>query len=278
MTITPYLPTVERPLERFKVNQFRGEGQVETCLTISPSVQEAPNMDANRFDGLTRFFFAVAPRRAAVSGVFGAALMAFLSLFGAEEAGARRKKKKKKKTNAPSASPPPDSPSPPPNDQCPNGTTLCNGTCIARSECCGGCGAGEQCCNGICISASQCCVCNTGEQCCNGTCIPLTDCCGGCGAEMCCAGRCVDPTLNGNCGACGVICQEDCIHGVCTCNAGVDQCSPQCHICATRLQGGNVCEQGVTGTICTTDGECPVGSVCLKINAQGDARCTVPCA
>jgi hypothetical protein len=146
-------------------------------------------VDAHRFDGLTRCFSTIAPRRAALSGMLGAALTAFLTPFAAEEAGARRKKKKKKKGNAPPASPPPASPPPPPPPEPPcvpnckgtacagdgcGGTCTCNvpATCVAGVCTCPGgfptCGPNGGCCdrNSQVCSGSTCAGCNrVGDPC-----------------------------------------------------------------------------------------------------------------
>jgi hypothetical protein len=151
-------------------------------------------VDAHRFDSLTRSFSTITPRRAALCGVAGAALTAFLVPFGAEEAGARRKKKKKKKGNAPPVSLPPASPPPPPEPPCvPNctGTTCagdgCGGrcacntpaTCVAGTCTCPGgfptCGSNGACCdrNSQVCSGTTCVGCNRVGDPCDQT----TDCC-----------------------------------------------------------------------------------------------------
>jgi hypothetical protein len=218
-------------------------------------------VDNQHVDSVLRALTTTTQRRAAVRGLLaGLGLTGPLGLVGT---GAKRKKKKRKTAT-------------PGQLACPSSTTLCNGTCIATSECCGGCGGAQKCCNGRCIAATQCCVCDTGKQCCDGDCIPLADCCGGCGANTCCAGNCVDLMLNGNCGACGVICDETCLQGVCTCNSGFGSCPAACNQCATRLEGGFVCTDGSTTTVCGSDDACPARSVCLDTGG-GNGRCSKPC-
>ena len=181
----------------------QGEGQVETCLTTDPSVREAPNVDAKRFDGFARSFTIRAARRAALRGVVGAAFTAFLTPFGAEEAGARRKKKKKKKVNAPPASPPPASPPPPPPPE-PPCVPNCTGTACAGDGCGGTC------------------TCST----------PAT----------CVAGVCNCPAGFPTCGSNGVCCDRNsqvCSGTTCVgCNRVGDPCN-QTADCCQPVQGQN---------------------------------------
>lgn len=110
--------------------------------------------------------------------------------------------------------------------------------------------------------------CPAGAACIEGTCI--------CEAkDTLCGETCVDLAVAiANCGACGVACTiGGCIHGACQCNAGGD-CPGSVCVCFDRNEGGKACSRGVTEQVCSTDDECPLGSVCL-LDVQ--PRCSVPC-
>ena len=98
----------------------------------------------------------------------------------------------------------------------------------------------------------------------------------GCGAGLtCCAGTCVDlatdPANCGQCGRSGI--SGGCIHGARTC-ADETQCPSVCD-CFKRLQGPPfACAPGLTMTTCTTDADCPLGSICTESNP---GVCSMPC-
>lgn len=173
-------------------------------------------MDADRFDAVLRTLSVMPSRRVAVRLLTGLGLA---SLLGRDETAAKRRRKKKHKK------PPPSPPSPPPPPDCP-GQQVCGATCIATTECCGGCGA---------------------LTCCTGVCTDLA-------------------TSGANCGACGHTCATNaCIHGTCDCQGVNGNCPAPC-TCGARKEGGTVCFNGGSGPACTTDADCPLRSSCLVNN------------
>jgi hypothetical protein len=126
-------------------------------------------------------------------------------------------------------------------DACPTGSIICAGMgCVAQSF--GSCGCPAAACSvdtaDSCGNANGC-RCGTGAACSGGL--------------KCCSGNCVDPSMNGNCGACGVTCGTGFTCGAsagtftCGCNQGTNgnaDCSgimlaPRC-----ATLGFNVCECG----------------------------------
>jgi hypothetical protein len=104
--------------------------------------------------------------------------------------------------------------------------------------------------------------------------LPPLDCPGGCGTETCCFGTCVNLASSiANCGACGHTCATNvCVNGACDCQFLTANCPATC-ACDARLDGGSICSGPVGDSIgCTTNADCPVGTVCLN-----DNFCSRPC-
>ena len=114
----------------------------------------------------------------------------------------------------------------------------CNGSCIAKTECCGGCRIGQKCENGSCVTVATCptitctgytltscpanticypctkqtanctregtvykkAACQKGYKDCNGSCISESECCGDCASNQKCEnGTCVTKTCTNTC-------------------------------------------------------------------------------
>jgi hypothetical protein len=103
---------------------------------------------------------------------------------------------------------------------------------------------------------------------------PPVDSPGGCGTETCCLATSVNLASSiANCGACGHTCATNvCVNGACDCQFLTANCPDTCS-CAARIDGGSICNgtEG-DGASCTTDADCPVGTVCLVTNV-----CSRPC-
>lgn len=139
-------------------------------------------MDADRFDTLTRLFGIAAPRRGALTGLFGAGLATLLTR-GGEEAAARKKRKHKRKKK-----------------KCKGGKKKCGKQCIPKDNCCtnADCGENEKCASGACVSClAQGTACSDDAQCCTDICDTYTNRCQqvrvSCElGEPCPGGRCCD--------------------------------------------------------------------------------------
>jgi hypothetical protein len=119
---------------------------------------------------------------------------------------------------------------------CPNGTSLCNGTCTDTSVDelnCGACGN----------------VCPLGKACINGNCSCLA-------GQTLCNGTCADTSFDlRNCGKCGNVCDpgKDCLNGACSCPGGLTFCNGTCTDITTDELNCGSC--GVV---------CPLGEVCFQ--------------
>ncbi len=191
------------------------------------------------------------------------------------------------------------------SDECPSGTTDCNGTCVALSSdvnncgaCGNACGADEVCALGTCMDTGTTgCPVNLTD--CNGTCVD-TDAdaanCGSCGnactgglvcaAGLCevscpgsqteCSGACFD-TQNtaAHCGDCGAACPTGqlCVAGNCeaTCPSGQEACGTECVSTATDEDHCGMC-----GVACAA-GELCVGGNCELSCGGGSVACDGIC-
>lgn len=98
------------------------------------------------------------------------------------------------------------------------------------------------------------------------------------GGETFCDGVCFDLAADGaHCGACDTACvSEICINGACACPEGTEQCPTGCG-CFVRPEGEPVCASGFgSGAPCTTEADCPLGSVCIEVGG-GVLICSDPC-
>lgn len=91
---------------------------------------------------------------------------------------------------------------------CPAGETDCSGVCVDLTSDFGNCGA----CGTLCVAPRGC----SGGQCVDQTVPPPLDCATIGPTIINCGGACTDPQSDPlNCGACGVVCQNQCVAGVC---------------------------------------------------------------
>lgn len=219
--------------------------------------KETFDLDAERFDALTRAIESRAPRRAALA-VLGGGLGTLLSRFGFDELAARKKREKKRKKKC-------------------KGKKKCGKKCIPKGNCCksSDCGADEQCCRGACLSIDFCCA--------DSDCFDIYTCEGGlctCKADPsdipCNAAECCDPASE----VCAFTEATDialCQSGGCP--AGADVCTDEtvffcgagdC-VCTTSVEERTVCTDfaGVCMT-CTSDAQCADAldqdAVCITIN------------
>ena len=121
-------------------------------------------MDGDHFDSLARLLGAAAPRRVALGGLLGAALVALRGRFAGEDAVARKKHHKKKHKKKP----------------CKGGKKTCGKHCIPRENCCqdADCGENEKCTGGACEPClPQGADCTDDAQCCTGICDSYTNRC-----------------------------------------------------------------------------------------------------
>jgi hypothetical protein len=134
---------------------------------------------------------------------------------------------------------------------CPTGTTNCGGTCVT-------CPTG-----GVCSGTS--CACPSGKRNCSGTC---QQCCTGAdcsSGQICC---------NGTCSATCQTCPTDasCRNAFCPAGAGCSSCS-----CYTSVSGVTRCFSDCDGgTNCNTVNKwfCSVGQVCSSSTGPGSCTCT----
>lgn len=221
-------------------------------------MEEAPILDAERFDALVRSLDLRAPRRAAL-GVLGGGLGGLLTRLGVDHTEAKKRKKKKK---------------------CKGKKRKCGKKCIPKSKCCkdSNCGDGLQCCNGACIEDSLCCAdndCFSIYTCEGGFCTCIDD-----PSDVPCNDvECCDPATE----VCTVtettsFCQAGgCPAGADVCNDGtIFFCGgPGACVCTTSVEERTVCTDfaGVC-TTCTTDAQCAdvldQDAVCIVI----DGECT----
>ncbi len=151
--------------------------------------------------------------------------------------------------------------------ECDSGLTCRDHVCVPHNPDCGA--QGQACCS----SGSPC----QGDLTCqSGTCQPA---CGAAG-QICCSGNTCSSGLECQGGFCVVPCggssQICCANNACgpnlTCTGDPARCQPcgaETQICcagnacnAPLLCAGGVCQPGVPGGGCTTDDQCPAGSVC----------------
>lgn len=158
------------------------------------------------------------------------------------------------------------------SDECPSGTTDCDGTCVALSgdvDHCGACGnscASDQACiSGTCM--------DTGSTGCP---VNLTD----------CSGTCVDTDADAaNCGSCGNACTGGlvCSSGMCevSCPSSQTDCSGACFDTQNAAQHcgdcGNACEAGLVCVTGDCEATCPTpqtlcGTACVTTDTD-EAHC-----
>ena len=260
-------------------------------------------MDAARFDALSRSLASASSRRTFLRPLAGG-LVACLPFVSHGETGAKKKRRRRnrKKRHTPPTCVPRCAGSDPcgddgcgtscgtcePHQTCHHGTCLCVPACAASNPC------GDDGCGASCGS------CAPNERCENDTCVCVPDCrggayCGddGCGSTCSCDAQsyCQEET----CVPCDPPCPvgERCVHGTCTChqhdntcpNEADGQCScissvpdPPATFTAACVDRNSACD---LDRPCTSNADCPVGSVCLLGCADPPApdpnRCSRPC-
>ena len=127
----------------------------------------------------------------------------------------------------------------------------CNGSCIATSECCGGCGSGEKCSNGTCVAKT---CAEKGMKDCNGSCIATSECCGDCPNGQTCK--------NGSCVAAEKKCSDSGYYGGTACSKWSGYTMSKCST-----------EYGSMGSSCNQSGQ--VGSGTCDVDSW--RRCCEQC-
>jgi hypothetical protein len=261
--------------------------------------QEA-QVDAERFDSLTRVLQSVRSRRSLTTFLGSIVASGSLAaLLAEEESEAKRKKgggkrggKRKKKTT-PTTNPPPVSPpvSPPPTPPTCQSESLPE-FCPGADRCVPGCPAGkefdETTCKCVCAPARTCCYCScqggTNFQCFPDGIANVAACQAACGdfcdenpdtVQFSFAGG------SGNDAACdfaGDICVTTCDADVCsganTCVLSAARCNSGAHSCFQPLGGGPTrCSSPVGGSCgCTSHDDCAGGAFC--VNGTGCDACS----
>ncbi len=116
-------------------------------------------------------------------------------------------------------------------------------------------GVGEACdgrdndCNGIADDGALCT--EAGTRCEAGRCV--------CAPENSCGGQCVDRSSNPlHCGACGVVCNQQCVNGACACQSGRTLCGGDCVVLEDDLRHCGGCGQACGDGQRCTRGACEI--------------------
>lgn len=139
------------------------------------------------------------------------------------------------------------------NSQCCSGTCA-GGTCAAACVSSGGsCGIDSDCCSGFLCDNGACATCRSNE----GSCSTHGQCCSGYCAGGTCAPCPADRVMLSN-GSCAKLCTGDGNECAASCQCSIRYSDPSGH-------SGYCSSASSSGTICTTDGDCPRGEFCTGV-------------